>query len=126
MEIKKKLRLDKKEVLDSVPLRNPKLSWRKNKKGEVVITLPRRSDQVGKILSFFFLLPRRKLLVLDEVGSLVFEKCDGKSSVRQIIGYLQRKYLLTYLEAQNSLTQYLKELALKGIIGLEVKKDGKK
>lgn len=121
----KKLEFNKEEIINSQPLINPLIHWKKNEKGEIMITLPRRSDITGKIISLFFLLPKEKILVLDEIGSELF--ClisqNKKLKIKEIIKYLQKKYLLNYMEAQASTLEYLKKLSEKGIILLEVEKN---
>ena len=67
-------------------------------------------------------MPKSRTLVLDKVGSEVWNLCDGKRRVIDIINYLVKTHKLSSYEAEVSLITYLKMLMKKGIIGMEVKK----
>ena len=68
-----------------------------------------------------FFVPEEKRVGLDEIGSYVWELCDGKNSVRSIVGRFQKKYKLNRKEAELSMLNYLKMLAKKKLIGLMIK-----
>jgi hypothetical protein len=111
-------RLTKGEVLAALPLRNPVVEWELNEHAEVVLKVPRRQDRVGKLLSRIFSAPEHKQIVLDEVGSDVWQLCTGENSVDAIVRTLSKKYRLNRREVELSLTKYLQQLARRGLIGL--------
>ena len=61
-----------------------------------------------------------KTFELDELGILVWNSCDGKTSVQQIIRKLAKQYNLTLREAEVGTTQFLQMLAKKGLVGMAV------
>jgi hypothetical protein len=114
--------LNKEDILKSKIFINPLISWDKTEKGEVMIFLKKRNDILGKIVSIFFLLPKEKIIILDKIGSeLFYLLLEKELRVSDIIKYLEEKYSLTSIEAQNSTLEYLKKLNDRGIIFLELK-----
>ena len=67
-----------------------------------------------------------KTFEFDPMGVLVWENCDGKTSVQQIIRKLARRYGLSLREAEVSTRQFLVTLARKGLIALAVDNPDKK
>lgn len=111
-------RLTKGEVLGVHPVRNALVSWDKNERGEVVLRVPRRQDRVGKLLGRLFAAPEYRQVVLDEVGSEVWQLCTGANSVEKIVRALSLKYHLSRREVELSLSRYLHQLARRGLVGL--------
>jgi hypothetical protein len=65
-----------------------------------------------------FVAPPYKQVVLDEVGSDVWNLCTGDNDVDTIVKTLARKYKLGRREVELSLANYLRTLAQRGLIGL--------
>jgi hypothetical protein len=110
-------------MLGSKPIRNQAVNWEKGDDGEVLIRIPR--GEYGwriKLLSKFFYIPKERKISLDEVGSQVWELCDGETRVKDIIDRLRRKYKLNRKEAEISLVTYLRDLGKKGLVGFAVDK----
>jgi hypothetical protein len=117
---RKQPRFTKQEVLRALPVRNSLVEWELNEAGEVLLKVPRRKDRVGRILSRFFAAPEFKQIVLDELGSEVWQLCTGTNSVDAIVQAVARKYKLNRREVELSLSNYLKTLAGRGLIGLQI------
>ena len=69
-------------------------------------------------------LPRpraTKTFEFDSIGLFVWNLCDGKTSVQQIIRMLAREYRLNLREAEVPTLQFLQTLAKKGLIAMTVK-----
>jgi hypothetical protein len=64
-----------------------------------------------------------KTFELDALGILVWNSCDGNTSVQQIIRKLAKRYNLSLREAQAPTLAFLQTLARKGLIGLAVPDD---
>jgi hypothetical protein len=62
-----------------------------------------------------------KTFELDALGLFVWKACDGKTTVRQIIRKLAKRYNLNEREAEVATVQFLYTLAKKGLIGMAVK-----
>ena len=65
-----------------------------------------------------------KTFEFDAVGVRVWNACDGKTAVRDIVGDVAREYGLTHREAEVATRQFLRTLALKGLIGVAPKSAG--
>jgi len=116
------------------PVRNPMVKWEKNEKGEVNIVIPlknikektkgakKKRKRTG-ILSKFFPEPKEKRIQLDEIGSIVWELCDGQRTVKEIVDHLYEKYKLLPREAELSLSSYLNNLAKRGLMGFILPED---
>lgn len=57
---------------------------------------------------------------LDSLGSEVFESCDGKTPVKQIVKRFSASHTLNIAEAELAVTKYLKTLMTKRIIGMAI------
>jgi len=121
---RKKPILSRDQVYASRPMRNPNLRWERTEEGLVVLAIPRREDLLGKILTIVFVVPKSRSVQLDEVGSFVWDLCDGENSIREMIDRLSGEYKLNRKEADVSLTTYLRDLAKRGIVGFELDRDG--
>jgi hypothetical protein len=111
-------RVSKSEVLGAHPVRNALVEWELNDRDEVVLRVPRRQDRVGKILSRVFAAPDHRQIVLDELGSRVWQLCTGKNTVDGIVRQLAQQYRLSRREVELSLSRYLQQLARRGLVGL--------
>jgi len=98
--------------------RNPNVQWEKYPSGDIAIKLKLSESFWAKFLSFFMDLPETKKLVLDKMGSRIWEMCDGEHTVQDLIDMLVCEYKLRRREAEVSLIEYLKKLIKKGLIVL--------
>ncbi len=105
------------QLLSARPVRNDSLRWFKED-GEVKLFVPRRKGRFGDLAGRLFRLPDEKQLVLDRVGSGVWELCDGIHNVREILLYVQQRHKLSRREAEVSVSAYLKILAERALIGI--------
>ena len=104
-------------MLTSRPTRNESLRWEQNDAGEVQVVIERQDTWRVKLLSRVFYIPKERKITLDEVGSEVWQMCNGRNSVGQMIDLLSEKYQLNRKEAEVSLLQYLKTLGQKRFVG---------
>jgi hypothetical protein len=63
-----------------------------------------------------------KTFELDELGKFVWDACDGKSSVRQVIRKLAKQYNLNQREAEVATVAFLKTLTSRGLVAMAVDK----
>ena len=126
--------ISRKDFLRLKPMRNPVVKWKKDDKGRIRITVPlmkpseRREEKVSsKIINLLAKLlpepPKEKHIQLDEIGSVVWELCDGEKTTKDIIDYLCQKYKLLPREAEIPLGSYLNKLAERGLIGFILPED---
>lgn len=115
--------LSRDQAFEARPVRNPRLKWRVNDAECVEVIVPRRKDTVGRLLGFLFFVPDNRPVTLDEVGSRVWHLCDGEHTVAQVAQTLADEYKLGRREVEVSLTEYLRTLGKRGMVGFLVPKE---
>jgi len=130
--------LRRSDFLRLKPVRSPMVKWEKNEKGEIKIIIPlkkikeirekvesgkRRKRKKPGLFSKLFPEPKEKRIQLDEIGSVVWELCDGNRTVKDIIDYLYEKYKLLPRESEISLNTYLNNLVKRGLMGFILPED---
>jgi len=110
-------------LLGSTPVRNPTLEWAKGEDGRVVLLLPRK--RTSSIVRRVFRLQPFKRVRFDVMGSFVWELCDGKRTVGDIIQEIQKTYSLTRKEAETPLLAHLDRLQERRMIGMLREVDGR-
>ena len=110
------------EALDRIPVKNRQISENRLETGEVVINYPVTMRPVFAGLVRRFGGPevqtQMKKLQLDELGTSVWKLMDGKRSVRQLIKMFAGTHQLEPREAEVSVTQFIRELGRRGLIGM--------
>ncbi|MFP4058416.1 MAG: PqqD family protein [Candidatus Brocadiia bacterium] len=117
---RRKKALTREQSLNSVPLRNEAIDVERTDAGHVRVVIPRRQTWWVSLLARVFYVPKARRITLDEVGSFVWDLCDGKHTVRQIIQALCQRYKLHRKEAEVSVVSYLRTLAKKHLVGVAV------
>jgi hypothetical protein len=122
------------EILAARPLRNEQITWERvvrladianeeltdeERVPIVMLVIPRRKDRLGNIMAAWLKLPETRKVELDEMGSDVWEKCDGNTSVDVINRDICAKYRLNKRQGEVSVTAYLKMLADRHFIRLK-------
>ena len=115
--------IGRENVMQSIPLRNTAIKWEVDDKNEVSLVIPQKEKLWVKITSKVFMIPDKRVVVLDDVGSFVWTLCDGKNSIEHIMKRLCNKYNLTRKEAEVSLLTYMRQLGKRGFIGFAVSKE---
>ena len=115
-------RLTREQSLNALPVRNTLVEYRRTEEGEIEISIPRREDLIGKLMALVFFVPKKRKVVLEAVGSDVWEMCDGQHTVSQIIDALVKKHKLTRREVEASLTEYLRKLGKRRLVAFAVPK----
>ena len=115
---RRKPKIDRKVALAILPVRNPLVQWERKGK-EVVLTIPMRDGMLAKIAKRIVKgLPDTRQIALDDVGSSVWELCNGERDINGIVQAVSSDYKLTRREAEASVTMFLQTLAKKNLIGL--------
>lgn len=104
-------------ILASIPVKNPAIAWEKNERGEVVIKIKLEPSRPG-LFSGFVKEPQEKKIVLDAMGSYVWEQIDGQKSINEIADLLAQRFKFHKREAQMSLLAYVQMLAERGLVTL--------
>jgi hypothetical protein len=110
---------DRQATLTLRPGRNALLTWEKRESGETILTVP-QNEKAGRITKAFARwvnAPRERFVELDEVGSFVWELCDGTHTIESIVQKTGRQYKLNRREAEVSVTTFLQMLHERNFIG---------
>lgn len=112
------------QMLGAIPVRNATVEWARESRDEsrpniALLRIPRRADKFGNTIAKLFKLPEFRRLELDEIGSDVWEMCDGTVSVDALTKAICTKYRLNRRQAEASVTAYLKMLAERRLVGLK-------
>lgn len=115
--------LTREQALAARPFRNPTLEWTEREDGDVEVILPRRRDLTGRALGWFMMIPEKRAVTLDLVGGFVWKNCDGTRSVTELVDLMAEEFKVGRREIEASLTQYLKTLGSRGMIGFLMPKE---
>ncbi len=113
---KKKPRLTLAQTLAARPLRLVEAEVHKREDGGVNLKVSLKQMKFG----WFLKMPEgaTKTFEMDEMGRMVWELCDGKTAVQQMIRKLAKRYNLNIREAQVATTTFLNMLTKKGLVGM--------
>lgn len=117
--------LPRQQVFQFRPMRNSVIEWERNAAGEALLKVPRRKDRTGRFFAFWFRMPETQAVQLDEVGTFVWELCDGTNTVESIVQRMARQYQMNRREVEISVTTYLQTLAERNFIGFYQKEKQK-
>lgn len=114
------------QVIGSRPIRNPAVQWDRAVRGPeqpsvALLMIPRRRDKWGNIVAKLLKLPDNRKLELDEIGSDVWEMCDGSFTVDAITRAISTKYRLNRRQSETSVTAYLRQLAERRLVAVQAK-----
>ena len=88
--------------------------------GGANLTIP---VEAPKRMRWLYRFPKgsSKTFELDPIGKFVWQSCDGKTSVQQLIRKLSKQYNLNLREAEVATRQFIGLLMKKRLIGVQVK-----
>jgi hypothetical protein len=118
-------RPSKAEALDAIPVKNAHLDVEHLPEGVVLIHYPavparsRIADLVRRIGGGGPSKIRIRKIQLDELGTEVWEWIDNQRSVKEIITGFAERHQLSQREAEIPITQFVRMLGQKGLIGLK-------
>lgn len=123
--------LTRRASLGARPVRNPAVSWEKTEDG-VQLKVPLKPGRA--VRTFLRLLrfgarqklPEYKTIELDETGAFVWEMCDGSRPVKDMVEAVARREKLAKREAEHSVALFLKMLAERKLLLLQVLMEEKK
>ncbi len=105
-------------------MQNPNV--RAEQRGKSLLLRVRLKQRKGsKVATAIFHLPgeAERKVVLDSMGAKIWELCDQKNTVGEIIELTRRRYKFSHKEALISVTTFLKQLGSKGLIAFVVPKE---
>lgn len=125
LKVKKRPDVDRGKILKAFPLRNQLITWELDDKGEASLVIPQKEKLLTRLTGKLFMLPNKRVVVLDSIGAFVWEMCDGKHTISQMIKALQKKHQLTRKEAETSLFTFIKQLGKRNFIGFAIPTEAK-
>ncbi|MDA0839189.1 MAG: PqqD family protein [Planctomycetota bacterium] len=113
--------LTREQSLTAIPVRNQAVRWEYHEDiDETLIIIPRSDATWVRLVSKIFYVPDSRRVILDELGSHVWRRCDGETTVRDLIKEFSDRFKLSRKEAELSLITFLKQMARRRLIGLAV------
>lgn len=113
--------LTRTEALGSIPVKNRRVQEQRLESGELVILYPVTARPwIMKVSAWLgaAATPRTGKLQLDGLGSAVWSMLDGQASIRAIAAAFAREHRLEPREAEVAVTQFVRELGRRGLVGL--------
>jgi hypothetical protein len=105
------------DLLDAVPLRSQTVRGEKRPDGGWLLRVPlRRRWYTRPPLAWLVPLSRDRAVGLDQLGSEVWEACDGRRTVQEIVDLFAAAHDLTFHEARLSVTAFLRLLVQRGLV----------
>ena len=120
LKLKKRPDVDRTRVMKSFPVRNQLITWEIDDKGEASLVVPQKDKLWVRLASKLFMLPNKRVIVLDSIGTYVWQMCDGKHTISQIIKSVQNQYQFTRKEAETSLFTFMQQLGKRNFIGFAI------
>ena len=120
LKLKKRPDVDRAKVMKSFPVRNQLITWEIDDKGEASLVVPQKDKLWVRLTSKLSMLPDKRVIVLDSIGTYVWKMCDGKHTISQIIKSVQNQYQLTRKEAETSLFTFMQQLGKRNFIGFAI------
>ena len=121
--IKKSPHLTRSQALTLIPVKNGERSEVTLESGDIVIRYPvtMRPWMAKWIQRFKGPSPRvgSRKLQLDSLGTEVWKMIDGKRTVQNIVDAFAGAHQLEDREAETAVTQYLRDLGKRGLIGMQ-------
>lgn len=119
-----KPKITREQTLAAKPLRHPRIEWaREERKADNVsvalLQIPRLRNKWADFVARWMQVPDFKRIELDEIGSDVWEMCDGKTNVEGIAKAIGAAYRLNKRQSEVSVTAYLKMLAERRLIAVK-------
>lgn len=108
------------QALQVYPVRNPGLEWTLDDEGNVRAKLVRKQDLKTRLVAGLMNVPESRELRLDEVGSFVWQLCDGEHALSDIVEAMMEHYKLGRREVEVSLNEFLRMLAKRGMVVVAV------
>ena len=125
LKLKKRPNVDRGKILKAFPLRNQLITWELDDKGEASLVIPQKDKFWIRLTSKLFMLPDKRVVVLDSIGAYVWQMCDGEHTISQIMKALQKKHQLTRKEAETSLFTFIQQLGKRNFIGFAIPTEAK-
>ena len=117
--------LSRDQALSAAPLRNEAVMTQYLANGEILLSYSVKQkawfSSLMRLMRKSDTFTIQKRLRLDEMGALVWEHSDGRTSVLEMIEILCQRYQLHRKEAEKSLLAFFRMLGQRGLIAMNLK-----
>ena len=101
--------------LRSIPMKNEAVTVRqRGQAAEVAVPMQQRAW--SRFLGHFLKLSKQKSVELDELGTEIYEMCDGVNTVEDIIDSHQQRWKLSFFESRAMVLQFMKQMMRRNLI----------
>jgi hypothetical protein len=105
-------------MLLALPIRNSSAAAEGHGAEAVELTVPRRRPKYLTPLSWLVKVRPTRTIVLDRLGTQIWQSCDGKRTVEQVVEGFAQTHRLSFHEARTAVTGYLRELIERGAMAI--------
>jgi hypothetical protein len=95
----------------SIPVINPEIKYEEDSEGIVTVMIPVRTGDAKQAI-------RTMKIKLDIIGSKVWKKIDGKTTLSGIAEWMKNEFKITEREAEVSLSMFIRSLIEKRLVAL--------
>ncbi len=121
---KKKPALTRPQSFNARALRSGAVRVERDADGVATLYVPFRASRLVEWLCRRLKVPPSNArFELDEVGTFVWDLCDGSIPVREMVERLAARYKLSRKEAEASLTIFLRNLVRRGLVLIVVPRE---
>ena len=110
------------DAFGCTPVKNRHVRESRLESGEVVVHYPvAQHPWMAKLVRFLgkeAAAPRDGKLQLDALGTAVWDMIDGERSLRRVVAAFAASHQLEVREAEIAVTQFVRELGRRGLVGL--------
>ena len=115
-------RLSRRQMLESTPRLNPAVRWKELESGKMLAAYERHAHGPMRLLMRLAPTAAWSELMLDEVGSAVVRRIDGRHTVADLIAFVAAEHKLNRKEAEVALLKYMETLGRRNLVGFELRR----
>ncbi|WP_102401622.1 PqqD family protein [Haloimpatiens massiliensis] len=108
---------ENKNVLLMIPQRKVNIEWEKN--GEIITLIIKREKYIDKIMHKIFKTPKVIRIELDQIGTFVWENCDGIKNINDISKQMKSHFGQKIEPVLERLITYIRTLKNNNFIELQ-------
>lgn len=117
---KKKKALSRERFLGARPIVNPAIKVEESEGEAITLVVPLGKSKLPPLLTKSASIPKEKKIQLDETGTKVWRRIDGKTTMAELSKWMVDEFKIAPREAEVSLGIYLDKLIEKGLVGVVV------
>ena len=109
------------QLLVTVPIRNERAEVERLDDDHVVITVPLKKKWfMGRPFTWFMPIRPQRRIELDALGAEVWDLCNNRRNMEQIIETFAQRHQLSFHEARLSVSTFMRSLVERGCIVMAI------